>query len=344
MSSTIPVLGIDVAKATLDVSLPLAKKRGDKRIANTLQGYEQLQTWLQQQGIEQVHACLEATGCYSDGIRQFLYEQGHHVSVINPARVSAFRLSEGIRSKTDKQDAHLLAAFGAQKCPALWKPVPVESQEWQQLMGRLDDLKDMQRQEANRLENTRLDAFSRKQIQDHLSWLAEQIKQLDIHAQQLICTHEALAKHCEALDSVPGIAMKTAMRLLSGVVQTHRFASASQFAAYLGVVPAEKESGTSVRKPAQMDKLGHAKGRKWLYMCALVVLRTDPDFRQWGEELRARGKCWKVIHIAVMRKLAHVIFGVLKSGSSYDPAKAFPGHYPHADTVLTRAGDQAQMA
>src|SRR5204862_526540 len=141
MKTVLPVLGIETSKATLDVYLPVAKKRGDKRVAHTAQGYAQVQLWLKQQGIEQVHACLEATGCYSDGISQFLFEQGHQVSVVNPARVSAFRVSEGIRCKTDKQDARLLAQFCAQKHPALWKPIPAQRQELQSLMGRLDDLK-----------------------------------------------------------------------------------------------------------------------------------------------------------------------------------------------------------
>src|SRR6202011_2931531 len=133
-------------------------------------------------------------------------------------RVSAFRISEGVRSKTDKQDARLLAQFCAQKRPALWEPVADERRELQQLMGRLDDLKGMQRQESNRLENTRLDAFSRQQIQAHLIWLREQIKQLEAHGQKLVATHQDLTEASTLLDSVPGIAMKTAMRLLSVIV------------------------------------------------------------------------------------------------------------------------------
>jgi transposase len=343
MQATLPVLGIDTSKATLDVYLPAAKQRGHQRIANTTAGYEQLHQWLKQQGIEQVHACLEATGCYSHGISQYLYEQGHQVSVVNPARVSAFRESEGIRSKTDKQDARLLALFCTQKHPALWKPVPTELQELQSLMGRLDDLKGMQRQEQNRLENSRLDAYSRQQITGHLAWLAQQMKQFEAHLQTVVTHQKEIQQICQRLDSVPGMAMKTAMRVLSVLVDVTRFDSASQVAAYLGVIPAEKTSGTSVRGRAKLDKMGHAQGRKWLSMCALVVLRTDPDFRQWGEELRARGKCWKVIHVAVMRKLAHIIFGVLKSDQPYDPKKAFPSHYATQKPVAeqTSSGDLA---
>lgn len=253
--------------------------------------------------------------------------------MINPARVSAFRKSEGIRTKTDKQDAYLLARYVEQKRPKLWTPICGELQQLQVLMGRLDDLTMMRQQEKNRLENSRLDAGIRQEIQEHIAWLEQRIGQLETRATQLTQQQPEIHAACEQLDSVPGIAQKTAMRLISVIPEISRFESASQLAAYLGVVPAEKTSGSSVRGHASINKMGHAPARKWLYMCALVVLRTNVDFRRWGEELRARGKCWKVIHVAVMRKLVHLVFGVLKSQQLYDPCKAFPSHY-HPDASL----------
>ncbi|GHO79466.1 hypothetical protein KSD_72370 [Ktedonobacter sp. SOSP1-85] len=157
-----------------------------------------------------MHACLDATGCSSDGISQFLYEHAHHVSVINPARVSAFRKSEGIRTKTDKQGAYLLARSVEQKRPELWTPLCSELQQIQVLMARLDDLTMMRQQEKNRLENSRLDAGIRQEIQEHIAWLEQRIGQLEARANQLVQQQPEIHAACEQLDSVPGIAQKTA--------------------------------------------------------------------------------------------------------------------------------------
>ena len=109
-------MGIDVSKLTLDVRVESQKhpRRPAQRVSNGGDGFAQLQTWFDAHGLRRVHACLEATGSYSDAIAAFLLAQGHQVSVVNPARVAAFR------TKTDRHDALLLARFCAQKRPALW--------------------------------------------------------------------------------------------------------------------------------------------------------------------------------------------------------------------------------
>ena len=94
----------------------------------------------------------------------FLYQAGHRVSIVNPARIVAFRKSEGGRTKTDKQDAKLIAHFCAQKQPVAWVPTPKEMDQLQVLLMRLESLQQMERQEANRLENSRLYCFMMKMI------------------------------------------------------------------------------------------------------------------------------------------------------------------------------------
>jgi transposase len=66
--------------------------------------------------------------------------------------------------------------------------------------------------------------------------------------------------------------------------------------------------------------------RKWLYLSALAVKGCDPDFRQWAASLKARGKSGMCIVVAIMRKLLHLVHGVLKAGEDDDARKAFPSH------------------
>lgn len=340
MDKTLTPIGIDVAKLTLDVRvfLPEPATGPFKRFANQEQGLAQLQEWLLRQGYQQVHACLEATSTYSDLVAHFLYAQGHQVSLANPARVAAFRTSEGIRTKTDRHDALLLARFCAQKRPALWCPTPPAVQQLQVLLAHLDDLQAMRQQERNRLENLRLDALTRQSLLEHIGWLQTQIELTLQRAAALVEQTSELAGPCAHLDSIPGIARLTAMRLYSVFFDLQRFSRAPKLVAHAGLCAADENSGTSVHRRASISKVGNAQIRKWLYMSALSLMRYDPDVVRWVGELKARGKSNKVILVAIMRKLLHIVHGVLKSAQDYDPRKAFPSHYvPSIQEVMPAA-------
>ena len=80
-------LGIDIAKEKFDVRVEVGGKAKKKQFANSPDGYMQLSDWLKHVGIEQVHACMEATGTYGEALAEYLYSLGHTVSVVNPARI-----------------------------------------------------------------------------------------------------------------------------------------------------------------------------------------------------------------------------------------------------------------
>ena len=329
MDKTLSPPGVDVAKLTLEAHLLLPEPATDlfKRVANHQQGLLQLQEWLLHHGFDRVHACLEATSTYSDLVAHFLYEHDHQVSLANPARVAAFRTSEGMRTKTDRHDALLLARFCAQKRPDLWHPTPPAVHQLQVLLAHVDDLHQMRQQERNRLENLRLDSCTRQSLLEHIGWLQAERARTVKRACALVAQISELTEPCAHLDSIPGIAQLTAMRLYSVFFDQARFSHAPTLVAYAGLCPAEQNSGTSVHRRASISKVGNAQIRRWLYMSALSLRRYDPDFMRWAGELKARGKSNKVILVAIMRKLVHLVHGVLKSGHDDDPCKAFPSHY-----------------
>jgi transposase len=109
---TQPVLGIDISKLKFNVCLiqPSGKLK-HKLFPNTVAGCAQLSEWLTRQGVQRVHACLEATGSYGDSLALVLHRAGHAVSVVNPAATKAFAASRLSRTKTDRVDAELIARF-----------------------------------------------------------------------------------------------------------------------------------------------------------------------------------------------------------------------------------------
>jgi transposase len=137
------ILGIDVAKAKFDAALLVEGKVLYGTFPMDTSGFAALQHWLGKHtvsGSDSVHACLEATGAYGAALALFLYEAGHQVSVVNPARIAAYAKSRLVRTKTDKTDAVLIAHFCAREQPPIWTPPATEVRELQALVRRVEML------------------------------------------------------------------------------------------------------------------------------------------------------------------------------------------------------------
>ena len=315
-----PALGIDIAKLKFNVCLiNHSGKLKHKVFPNTATGFEQLQAWFTKLGVERVHACLEATGTYGDSLALLLTEAGHVVSVINPAAIKAFAQSRLSRTKTDKVDAELIARFCQAQEPPAWTPLPVEVRELQALVRRLESLVEMRVAEENRLSSGITVAAVRESVAEHLSYLNDQIKRTEELIRNQINSHPALKQQSELLDSIPGIAASTAALLLAEITDIKQYRSARQVAAYAGLVPRERRSGSSVRGRTRLSKIGNARLRCALYFPAITALRCSSFFQQWAEGLQQRGKSKMSIIGAAMRKLIHLAYGVLKTGKPFDP-------------------------
>jgi len=103
-----PVLGIDVSKKDLSLTLIINDKSFFLNVNNDNQGFKKICSWLKKYNIKQVKTCLESTGIYSLDIANYLYNQGHKVSIVNPACINAFSKSKLSRHKTDKVDSSTL--------------------------------------------------------------------------------------------------------------------------------------------------------------------------------------------------------------------------------------------
>jgi transposase len=315
-----PVLGIDIAKLKFNVCLiQTSGKLKHKVFANTASGCEQLRDWLSRQGVEHVHACLEATGTYGESLSLFLHEAGHTVSVVNPAAIKAFAGSRLSRTKTDKVDAELIARFCQAQEPPAWTPLALEVRELQALVRRLESLVEMRVAEQNRLSSIITVEMVRHSVEAHLAYLNQEIKRTEELIRTHINSYPSLKQQSQLLDSIPGIAETTAALLLSEMRDITQYRSARQVAAYAGLVPRERQSGSSVRGRTRLSKIGNARLRRALYFPAITALRCSEFFQSWARGLQERGKSKMSVICAVMRKLVHVAYGVLKNGKEFDP-------------------------
>jgi transposase len=312
-------LGLDVAKAKLDCALRFPDgKYKSKVVENTSSGFKTLSEWLAKHGATSAHVCMEATGVYWEAVAEYLAAKGMTVSVVNPAQIKAFGQSQLVRTKTDQVDARLIARFCAERHPAAWQAPSANEQALRAMVLRLESLQVMRTQESNRLDVSR--DVVKPGIVTHIEWLDEQIKVLAKEIRGHMDGDDTLKDKHALLDSIPGLGERTIAILLAYYADLERFGNARQAAAFAGVDPRQHESGTSVKMKPRMSKIGHAFLRKSLYMPALVALYKTAWGKRFRERLAAAGKPPKLIIGAMMRKLIHVAFGVLKSGKNFDPA------------------------
>jgi transposase len=314
--SEYPVLGIDVSKKKFDVALPRDEKYKTKSFGNDAKGFKALEEWLHRLGADRVHACMESTNTYGERLAEFLHDAGSVVSVVNPARIKGFAKSELSRTKTDKTDAKPIARFCRAMKPTPWTPDPLEIRQLRSLSRRLDALVEMRQQEVNRLDVA--SEVLQPGLKEHIGQLDNAIKQTKDLIKDHIDNHPALRHKKMLLESIPGIGEVTIALILSEFGNIRRFKSAKHLASFIGLAPREIQSGTSVRSRAKMSKTGSTSLRKAFFMPALVALRYNPVLIELKARLTAAGKSKMLIVGAAMRKLVHIIFGVLKNDTPFD--------------------------
>ena len=319
MSKQLPSVGIDLAQTKVDVVIWRAPHAPHKVFAYTSEGLEKLQAWLRAAGIVHAHICMEASGTLADEIATTLHDAGHRVSIINPALLKSFRQTTMTRTKTDKQDARLLAQYCDLHRPAAWHPPSPAQRELQSLVRRLEALQAMRQQEVNRLSSGTRSEQVNASLQRILEALDAEIEQLKHLIADHIDSHPDLKHQHTLLCSIPGIGALTAQTLLAECGDLATYRSARQLAAHAGLVPRHFESGSSVRGKPRLAKTGSARLRKALYMPAVTAQCHNPIVHAFCLRLRQKGKHPMAVLGAAMRKLLHIVFGVLKTRKPFDP-------------------------
>ena len=317
-------LGMDVAKAKLDCCLLLDEASGRRKtkvVSNAKSGIVDLLAWVAKQNVSPgaLHVVMEATGVYHEQAAMALADAGITVSIVNPAQVKDFGRGLAVRTKTDGVDSFVLARYGALLKPVAWTPPAPEARMLQALLSRREAItQDLQR-ERNRQEKA--DATDtpdriRQSLSDSIEFLVKQLAELQRDIDQHIDRHPTLKDDMTLLQSIPAVGPQVGGNLLS-VMHSHEFNSAEQLAAYLGLVPVERQSGSSVMGRAKLSKAGPARIRAVLYMAAVVATRHNPHVKAVYDRLLARGKSKMSALGAAMRKLVHLCFGVLKTRKPY---------------------------
>ena len=319
-------VGVDIAAASFtaawSTSAPPAHR--PRTFSQTPDGFAAFQAALACTDVQpaQTLVVLEATGSYWISLAVSLHQAGYVVSVVNPAHLLAFSRSLGRRAKTDALDAQLLTLFALERQPARWTPPEQVYHELRQRLLVRDGLLSMRQQARN--QRHALEQWP-VQIAGALDHLHAVIADLDTRISTLekelasVLRDGAWAQSAGLLKSIKGIGLVTTAWLLVATLNFTACNSAEAAAAYAGLAPLARESGTSVRGRRQIGHAGNARLRTALYMATLSAARHNPLIRTHYERLRAAGKPVKVARCASARKLLHIAYAVVRKREVFNP-------------------------
>jgi transposase len=317
-------IGMDVAKDKLDCCLLREAndtKRKAKVVANSVSGVNNLLAFIDKEGIARndVHVVMEGTGVYHQLAAELLYDAGVRVSIVNPAQVKDFGRGLAVRTKNDSKDSFVLARYGALLQPAAWTAPSQAARLLQAYISREDAIKKDIQREQNRREKSVVGNAPQDllvSIDETVAFLEGQLETIRRKIRDHIKKHPDLKDDMKLLTSIPGVGPEVGHRVLS-VMHNHQFRAAEQLAAYLGLVPVERQSGSSLHARPRMSKAGPGRTRAVMYLPAVSATRWNPHVRALAQRLSSKGKNPKAIVVAAMRKLVHLCFGVLKSRTPY---------------------------
>lgn len=312
-------LGIDIAKKTFEAALKTGDAYHQGSFKNNTAGFGKLVNWVSAiADAGRVHACMEATGVHHLALAIELNTRLKSVSVVNPRRPKAFADVQLRRCKSDTVDARILADFCERMEPGAWVAPTERELEIKELARREKSLTGMASAEKNRLKDTMSDSV-RASIERNIARLEEEKAMVKEELAAIIYGDPVLRNRLELMVSVPGIGEATALQLVAELGNIDWFAKARDLAAYGGLTPRHRSSGSSLNSRGGITKVGSSRLRALLYYPAMVAMRWDPIIISFAARLRDNGKTEKQIIVAVMRKLLHCIFGILKTNQPFNP-------------------------
>jgi len=310
-------IGIDVSMDTLDVGWYQYGQKFSTKVSNTQKGFEAIIAAVP----SDAQFVMECTGCYSFDFATYLHEQGRYVACVNPAMTKFYARSELSRTKSDKSDAYSIARFGQDRQPPRWRPVSREIIELRQLQAFYDQLNCQLTQHSNHAHAIKRTKFGSQYALDLIDevelFLAAQIEKTLKKMESLAMV--TMSRTVEVLQSITGIGLKSSVRVAAAIGDFNDFESPRNLASFVGLTPLTQQSGISVKSRGHMSRMGGARIRGSLYMCAVVASRYNPQCKAMKVRMKAAGKPGKVIIVAIMNKLIRIMHSLVVHDCLYDP-------------------------
>src|SRR5579871_6014611 len=323
------LVGIDVAARTARIRTLTAEGEviGDGlSIDQTLEGYQTLKDQLLAlcEHPDLIHITIEATGSYYVKLAHYLHAEGFAVSVVNALRIRRFAEVYLQLDKNDDLDALTLARFGAAIRPERWSPPSEVYEALFQLLTQRVTLVRMHIQVVNRQHALTYRIHPEASVEARLTeleqWLARHCRAIERRELTRVMKQDpAWYATFQRIKTIPGVGNLTAAWVIMLTDNCTKCSSAKELAAYVGLVPRQRQSGQSLNTYRSVGHVGQDAFRQHLFANTIVALHLNPVIRAYYDRIKARRGKHKIAAIAAARKLLSIIWAVAQGDKPYDP-------------------------
>jgi transposase len=260
---------------------------------------------------------MEATGCYHELLADLAHEHGHTVFVLNPKDTRHYAQAVGLRAKTDRVDALLIARLIAHEYTRLhpYRPATCAQRQLGRLLRRraqLVKLKGALKQSMKGMTGLARDANA----------LIEQMNALIAKLEQgmdtLIASMPGTQEDRRNLETISGVGTVVSAALIEPLTRVP-FRSSDAFVAFAGLDPRSRDSGRKVGK-RRLSKRGPAELRRLLFNAAMAASRTDA-WKPVYEHYRAHGLPTTAALVIIARKIARIAWSIHRHHTRFDPLR-----------------------
>lgn len=329
MNKFTALAGIDVGKSSFSVALESPEgERFEADFNNDRKGIGALIEYLEELGCT-VLAVLEATGSYGiDLARELWGRESVRVMLANPRKVRHFAGAMLQRSKTDRLDARVLLEFVRRMPFEPWAPPGAAAYRLRKHTRHLVQLKERKTQVKNQLSSGRADSQTPAWVINELKAERDEqearIKRCLKRIISLIRDNEQFSRWYDLLRSIPGVGRLSGVCILGELATLPEGMGPRQWVAHSGLDPVQYSSGTSIQRATRISRNGNSYMRRALFYPALNGKNHKEHgwvLAKFRERLESRGLEKMQAITALMRKLLHTIYGVLKNDETFNPDK-----------------------
>lgn len=319
-------IGIDVSKKTLDICFlgKNFKVLKEQKISNNDTGLGKMEKILEEYAMdENMSFIFEATGTYHVFACLYLKEKKYSVKVFNPIISKKYAGASVRKCKTDKIDAKQIAQIG------ILEEVPEFeiTKENFFLKKKISFLQTLSKQKQ--VLKVSIKQFSEDcdvlghnepdillQAKENLKSLEKTIRDLE---KEISKEGKKLKEH-KNISDIKGVSKKSTTIVLS-YISDKNFSSKQALTAFSGLDVSTKESGTSVHGNGKISKRGNSILRKTLTQIAWGLIMHNENFKKLFDYYKNLGKHYHAILVIIARKFLHIIFGMMKNNSPFNPNK-----------------------
>jgi len=323
-------VGIDISKDSFTCCIC---KRDDEmtlifsevsEFKNKKTGFNRFVKWVRKQtekGIP-VNYVMEATGVYYEPLAYHLYKIKQIIHVALPSKVKHYFKSLNVKTKTDINDARIIARFGTERKLSKWKPPTPIFLSLRDLTRMYEQLQVQKTAFTNMLHSknhsNEVNKFVLKSNKSIISSIEKQLKKCELEIRKLVASKDCLAEKVRKLTTIKGVGFMTVVVIVSETLGFEQFYNLKQVASFAGYDVIERQSGTSIKGKSRISKKGNRHIRRALHFPALIAKRYNINLQKTFNRIQERTPHKMVGYVALQRKLLTLMYILWKNDTEYD--------------------------